>query len=104
MPLRQRVERIAREVYGADGVDWAPLAVEKAKRFESDPKYADYCTMRVPNIPLYTNFAKECGISGQPMKARGEWWGSRAMTSILGIRRRELVCSMGSWVGPSSPT
>ena len=22
--------------------------------------------MRVPNIPLYTNFAKECGISGQP--------------------------------------
>lgn len=47
MPLRERVERIAREVYGADGVDWAPLAVEKAKRFESDPKYADYCTMMV---------------------------------------------------------
>ena len=23
--------------------------------------------MRVPNIPLYTNFARECGISGQPM-------------------------------------
>ena len=23
--------------------------------------------LRVPNIPLYTNFAKECGISGQPM-------------------------------------
>ncbi len=47
MPLTERVERIAREVYGADGVDWAPLAVEKAKRFESDPKYADYCTMMV---------------------------------------------------------
>ena len=47
MPLRQRVERIAKEVYGADGVDWAPLAEEKAKRFESDPKYADYCTMMV---------------------------------------------------------
>ena len=47
MPLRERVERIAREVYGADGVDWAPLAIEKAKRFESDPKYADYCTMMV---------------------------------------------------------
>ncbi len=47
MPLRERVERIAREVYGADGVDWAPLAVEKAKRFESDHKYADYCTMMV---------------------------------------------------------
>ncbi|QDR79380.1 formate--tetrahydrofolate ligase [Sporomusa termitida] len=47
MPLRQRVERIATEVYGADGVDWAPLAEEKAKKFESDPKYADYCTMMV---------------------------------------------------------
>ena len=47
MPLRERVERIAKEVYGADGVDWAPLAVEKARRFESDPKYADYCTMMV---------------------------------------------------------
>ena len=46
-PLRQRVELIAREVYGADGVDWSPLAVEKAERFESDPKYADYCTMMV---------------------------------------------------------
>jgi formate--tetrahydrofolate ligase len=47
MPLRERVERIAKEVYGADGVDWSPLATEKAKRFESDPKYADYCTMMV---------------------------------------------------------
>jgi len=47
MPLRQRVEIIAKEVYGADGVDWAPLAEEKAKRFESDPKFADYSTMMV---------------------------------------------------------
>ena len=46
-PLRERVELIAREVYGADGVDWAPLAIEKAERFEADPKYADYCTMMV---------------------------------------------------------
>ncbi|NLN21992.1 MAG: formate--tetrahydrofolate ligase [Syntrophomonadaceae bacterium] len=47
MPLRERVEIIAKEVYGADGVDWAPLAEEKAKRFESDPQYADYATMMV---------------------------------------------------------
>ena len=46
-PLRQRVELIAKEVYGADGVDWSPLALEKAERFEKDPKYADYCTMMV---------------------------------------------------------
>ncbi|MBP2635210.1 MAG: fhs 4 [Firmicutes bacterium] len=47
MPLRQRVEKIATEVYGADGVDWAPMAEEKAKKFESDPKYADFSTMMV---------------------------------------------------------
>ncbi|WP_366923319.1 formate--tetrahydrofolate ligase [Metallumcola ferriviriculae] len=47
MPLRERVDAIAREVYGADGVDWSPLAEEKAKRFESDPKFADFQTMMV---------------------------------------------------------
>ncbi len=45
MPLRQRVEIIAREVYGADGVSWTPEAEAKAKRFEADPAYADYMTM-----------------------------------------------------------
>lgn len=47
MPLRQRVELIAREVYGADGVDWSPEAEAKAKRFEADPTYADFATMMV---------------------------------------------------------
>ncbi|MCL2342446.1 MAG: formate--tetrahydrofolate ligase [Firmicutes bacterium] len=47
MPLRERVETIAREVYGADGVDWGELATEKAERFEADPAYADFCTMMV---------------------------------------------------------
>ncbi len=47
MPLRQRVETIAKEVYGADGVEWLPEAEAKAKKFESDPKYRDYYTMMV---------------------------------------------------------
>ncbi len=47
MPLRQRVEKIAREVYGADGVDWSPEAEKKAIMFENDPKYADFATMMV---------------------------------------------------------
>jgi len=47
MPLRQRVELIAKEVYGADGVDWSPEAEAKAKKFESDPYYADFATMMV---------------------------------------------------------
>jgi len=47
MPLRQRVEKIAKEVYGADGVSFSPEAAAKAKRFESDPKFNDYVTMMV---------------------------------------------------------
>jgi len=46
-PLRKRVELIAKEVYGADGVDWEPFALEKAKRYEDDPFYADFYTMMV---------------------------------------------------------
>jgi formyltetrahydrofolate synthetase len=47
MPLRQRVETIAKEVYGADGVAWAPEAEAKAKKFEADPEKRDYNTMMV---------------------------------------------------------
>ncbi|MFP4039079.1 MAG: formate--tetrahydrofolate ligase [Desulfosudaceae bacterium] len=47
MKLRDRVERIAKEVYGADGVSWEPEAEKKAKMLEDDPKYADYTTMMV---------------------------------------------------------
>ncbi len=47
MPLRQRVETIAREVYGADGVSWTPEAEAKAKMFESNPEYKDFATMMV---------------------------------------------------------
>jgi len=47
MKLRDRVEIIAKEVYGADGVVWTPEAEAKAKMLESDPKYADFATMMV---------------------------------------------------------
>ena len=47
MKLRDRVETIAKVVYGADGVSWTPDAVAKAKALESDPKYQDYATMMV---------------------------------------------------------
>ena len=38
---------IAKEVYGADGVDFAPEAEAKAERFEEDPKFNEYATMMV---------------------------------------------------------
>jgi len=47
MKLRDRVDKIAKVVYGADGVAWTPDAEKKAKMLEDDPKYADYATMMV---------------------------------------------------------
>jgi formyltetrahydrofolate synthetase len=36
-PLRKRIELIAKEVYGADGVTYSDEALEKAKAMEADP-------------------------------------------------------------------
>jgi len=47
MKLRERVAKIAKEVYGADGVSWSAEAEAKAKMLEEDPKYADFATMMV---------------------------------------------------------
>ena len=47
MKLRERVDKIAKVVYGADGVAWTPEAEAKAKMLEDDPQYADYMTMMV---------------------------------------------------------
>jgi len=47
MKLRQRVEQVAKVVYGASGVSWSATAAEKAKAFEADPKYDEYSTMMV---------------------------------------------------------
>jgi len=45
--LRDRVEKIAKTVYGANGVSWTPEAEAKAKMLEADSKYDDFATMMV---------------------------------------------------------
>lgn len=37
-PLRERIELIAKEVYGADGVEYSPEANKKLENFEKDPE------------------------------------------------------------------
>ncbi len=46
-PLRQRIELIAKEVYGADGVDFSAEALTKAKAMEADPEIAKLGTCMV---------------------------------------------------------
>jgi methylenetetrahydrofolate dehydrogenase (NADP+)/methenyltetrahydrofolate cyclohydrolase/formyltetrahydrofolate synthetase len=47
MKLRERVDKIAKVVYGASAVSWSADAEAKAKMFEADPKYNEYATMMV---------------------------------------------------------
>lgn len=46
-PLRTRIEMIAEQVYGADGVEYTPEALAKAKRMEEDPEIAKLGTCMV---------------------------------------------------------
>jgi formate--tetrahydrofolate ligase len=62
MPLRQRVETIAKSVYGASGVNWAPDAAAKAKKFEEDPKYKDFATMMVKTHLSLTHDPAQKGV------------------------------------------
>ena len=47
MKLRDRVRRIARVVYGAEGVEWKFDAEDKARALEADRKYDEYSTVMV---------------------------------------------------------
>ncbi|HFQ82307.1 MAG TPA: formate--tetrahydrofolate ligase [Desulfobacterales bacterium] len=46
-PLSQRIELIAKEVYGADGVSYSPEAQTKLKRMEADPELKEMGTCMV---------------------------------------------------------
>ena len=47
MTLSKRIETIAREVYGADGVSYTPEAKVKVERVENDPKMRNMATCMV---------------------------------------------------------
>jgi formate--tetrahydrofolate ligase len=63
MKLRERVEKIAKTVYGASGVSWLPEAEAKAKMLENDPKFDDYATMMVKT---HLSLTHEPSIKGVP--------------------------------------
>lgn len=47
VPLGKRIDMIAKKVYGADGVQYSPVASAKLKRMEADPKMKDFATCMV---------------------------------------------------------
>ena len=62
-PLRERIDRIAREVYGADGVTYTDEALEKAKAFEADPDAASLSTCMVKT---HLSLSHDPNVKGRP--------------------------------------
>lgn len=53
LPLSQKIERIARQVYGADGVDFSSEAFQQLQVIEAHPDYANYaCCMAKTHLSL----------------------------------------------------
>ena len=61
--LRDRVDLIAKKVYGADGVAWTPDAEAKAKMLEADSQYDDYTTMMVKT---HLSLTHDPAVKGTP--------------------------------------
>jgi formate--tetrahydrofolate ligase len=62
-PLRKRIELVAREVYGADGVTFSDEALAKAKAFEADPMAAKLGTCMVKT---HLSLSHDPDIKGRP--------------------------------------
>jgi formate--tetrahydrofolate ligase len=62
-PIRKRIELIAKEVYGADGVEYTPEALAKAKRMEADKEIAKLGTCMVKT---HLSLSDDPNIKGVP--------------------------------------
>ena len=62
-PLRARIELIAKEVYGADGVTYTDEALKKAKAFEADP---DSKTLGTCMVKTHLSLSHDPDIKGRP--------------------------------------
>ncbi len=66
-PLRSRIELIAKEVYGADGVDFTPEALTKIKALDSDP---DISKMGTCMVKTHLSITDNPQIKGSPKNWR----------------------------------
>jgi formate--tetrahydrofolate ligase len=62
-PLRKRIELVAKEVYGADGVTYSDIALEKAKAFENDPEARKLGTCMVKT---HLSLSHDPDVKGRP--------------------------------------
>lgn len=62
-PLRKRIELIAKEVYGADGVTYSDEALEKAKAMEADPVSK---TLGTCMVKTHLSLTHDPDVKGRP--------------------------------------
>jgi formate--tetrahydrofolate ligase len=63
VPLRERIERITREVYGGDGVTYSDVALEKLKQYEADPEISRMGTCMVKT---HLSLSHDPDLKGRP--------------------------------------
>jgi len=63
VPIRQRIETVAREVYGADGVSYSAEAQAKAERMEKDP---DMQNMATCMVKTHLSLSHDPNLKGRP--------------------------------------
>ena len=62
-PLRKRIELIAKDIYGADGVSYSEVAMEKALKFEADPATA---AMGTCMVKTHLSLSHDPTLKGRP--------------------------------------
>jgi formate--tetrahydrofolate ligase len=62
-PLKAKIEKIATEVYGADGVSYSPVAEQKITRVEAD---AELSQMGVCMVKTHLSLSHDPGLKGRP--------------------------------------
>ncbi|KGO34042.1 MAG: formate--tetrahydrofolate ligase [Desulfoprunum sp.] len=67
MPIKDRIELIAKEVYGADGVDFSPAAAKSVERLQADPKLSK---MGICMVKTHLSLSDNPSIKGVPKNWR----------------------------------
>ncbi len=63
LPLRARIEKIAKEIYGADGVTYTPEAKSKAEAIEADSSKSNFSTCMVKT---HLSLSHDPSLKGRP--------------------------------------
>ncbi len=66
-PLRTKIDKIAKEVYGASGVDYTPEAMKKAEAFEANADFKDF---GVCMVKTHLSLSHDPDMKGRPRNFR----------------------------------